>query len=140
VDWTGWESGDILHASDPPQSLLDQPEVQRRVAVGFRRIAIDWTEGDEWAEALLHSAFELGFRGELLAKANALRGRCALVSVADDPGPTAHWVQFILTANPSTLNLHYEPRDAETARRDLAHKLGVLLGYEFSPREENLPQ
>ena len=46
-EWSDWESGDtvgIPNSSDGPG--LPQREVLQRVAGAFRRVIIDWTEGD----------------------------------------------------------------------------------------------
>jgi hypothetical protein len=134
-EWLEWESGDYVHAPDRPGAELDQPEVLRRVAVGFRRVVIDWPEGERWAEARAAKAEEFGYRGFLLEAERALRDESVLVSVADAAGPDAAWVRFYLTADAGILELYYEPAAAVPACRALAVKLAGLLGYEFAPWE-----
>jgi hypothetical protein len=114
------------------------------VAVGFRRVVIDWPEGRRWAEARAAKAAEVGYRGVLLEAERALRDESVLVSVADAAGPGAAWVRFYMTADAGLLELHYEPPGALEACRELARKLAEVLGYEFatdedSPAEERLP-
>ena len=50
-EWFGWESGDSVASNWPHGPVLDQHEILRRVAAGFRRVVIDWAEGDRWVEA-----------------------------------------------------------------------------------------
>src|SRR5262245_22810681 len=72
-EWLEWGSGDCVHAPDRPGAQLDQSEVLRRVAVGFRRVVIDWPAGERWAEARAAKAEEFGYRGFLLEAERALR-------------------------------------------------------------------
>ena len=116
---------------------LAQPEVLRRVAVGFRRVVIDWPEGQRWAEARAAKAEEVGYRGFLLEAERALRDESVLVSVADAAGPDAAWVRFYMTADAGMLELYYAPAAAVPACRSLAVKLAGLLGYEFVTWEED---
>ena len=88
-EWSDWESGDYVDAPDRAGAEVAQAEVLRRVAVGFRRVVIDWPEGERWAEARAAKAAELGYRGFLLEAEQALRGESVLVSVADDGSPDA---------------------------------------------------
>ena len=132
-EWSEWASGDHVHAQDRPGAEVVQAEVLRRVAVGFRRVVIDWPEGRRWAEARAAKAEEFGYRGFLLEAERALRDESVLVSVADAAGPDAAWVRFYLTGDAGLLELHYEPAGAVPACRALAGKLAGLLGYEFSP-------
>ena len=134
-DWLQGVSGDCVHAPDRPGAEVAQAEVLRRVAVGFRRVVIDWPEGQRWAEARAAKAAEFGYRGFLLEAEQALRDESVLVSVADAAGPDAAWVRFYLTADAGLLELHYEPAGAVPACRALAGKLAGLLGYEFAPWE-----
>jgi hypothetical protein len=134
-EWSDWESGDCVHAPDRAGAEVAQAEVLRRVAIGFRRVVIDWPEGARWAEARAAKAAEVGYRGFLLEAEQALRDESVLVSVADDAGPEAVWVRFYLTADAGLLQLHYEPAAAVPACRALAGKLADLLGYEFASWE-----
>src|SRR5262245_38621961 len=133
-EWFDWASGDYVHAQDRTGAEVAQAEVLRRVAVGFRRVVIDWPEGERWAEARAAKAAEDGYRGFLLEAEHALRAESVLVSVADSAGPDAVWVRFYLTADAGCLELNYRPA-AVAAGRVLAAKLAGLLGYEFSPWE-----
>src|SRR5262245_66270849 len=135
-EWSAWGSGDCVHAPDRPGAEVAQPEVLRRVAVGFRRVVIDWPEGERWAEARAAKAAEVGYRGFLLEAERALRGESVLISVADAAGPDAAWVRFYLTADAGLLELHYEPAGAVSGCRALAGKLAGLLGYEFAAWED----
>jgi hypothetical protein len=128
-----WLSGDCVHAPDRPGAELAQAEVLRRVAGGFRRVVIDWPEGQRWAETRAAKAAEDGYRGLLLEAERALRDESVLVSVADAAGPDAAWVRFYLTADAGLLELYYDPAAAAPACRVLAGKLASLLGYEFAP-------
>ena len=134
-EWSEWGSGDCVHAPDRPGAEVARAEVLRRVAVGFRRVVIDWPEGRRWAEARAAKAAEDGYRGFLLEAEQALRDESVLVSVADDAGPGAAWVRFYMTADAGVLELHYEPPGAVPACRALAGKLAEVLGYEFAPWE-----
>ena len=51
-EWYDWASGDYVHAPDRTGAEISQAEVLRRVAVGFRRVVIDWPEGERWAAVL----------------------------------------------------------------------------------------
>jgi hypothetical protein len=133
--WLTGVSGDCVHAPDRPGAELAQPQVIRRVAVGFRRVVIDWPEGRRWAEARAAKAEEFGYRALLLEAERALRDESVLVSVADAAGPDAAWVRFYMTADAGMLELYYEPAAAAPASRALAVKLAGLLGYEFAPWE-----
>ena len=135
-EWSEWASGDCVHAPGRPGAEVAPTEVLRRVAVGFRRVAIDWPEGERWAEARAAKAAEVGYRGVLLEAERALRDESVLVSVADASGPDAAWVRFYMTADAGLLELHYEPAWALPACRALAGKLAGLLGYEFAPLED----
>jgi hypothetical protein len=135
-EWSEWESGDCVRAPDRPGAEVAQPEVLRRVAVGFRRVVIDWPEGQRWAEARAAKAAEFGYRGFLLEAEHGLRDESVLVSVADAAGPDAACVRFYMTANAGLLELHYEPAGVVPACRALASKLAGLLGYEFVPGED----
>ena len=138
-EWSEWESGDCVRAPDRPGAEVAQPEVLRRVAVGFRRVVIDWPEGRRWAEARAAKAAEVGYRGVLLEAERALRDESVLVSVADAAGPGAAWVRFYMTADAGLLELHYEPPGALEACRALALKLAEALGYEFGTDEDDEP-
>lgn len=134
------ESGDSVDRPDGPHGpSLDPHEVLRRVAVGFRRVAIDWAEGDRRAEARIRKAVESGYRGLLLESEEALRGQTVLVSVADAAGPDAPWVRFYMTPDTGGFELHYEPKGAETACRALARKLAEVLGYELTTGDSEDP-
>src|SRR3954447_21289443 len=123
-EWSDWESGDTVGIPNWPDGpMLPQREVLRRVAGAFRRVVIDWTEGDRWVEARISAATEIGYPGGLLAAEHALRGRAVLVSVADAAGPDAAWVRFYMTPDTECLDLHYDPPGAEAACRALGRKL-----------------
>lgn len=128
-------SGDAVAAPDGSGTTLDVADVLRRVAVGFRRVVIDWDEGDRWVDARVAAATEIGYRGFLLEAEQALRGQSVLVSAADRPGACATWVRFYLTRDTGLLELRYDPADAWPAGRELGVKLATLLGYEFVPAE-----
>lgn len=131
------ESGDMVSRTNLPHGpLLDQHEILRRVAAGFRRVVIDWAEGDRPAEARAAKAAEDGYSGILLEAEHELRSRTVLVSLADEAGAGAAWVRFYMTPDTSGLELHYEPPGAEAACRALAVKLAGLLEYEFSTWED----
>lgn len=128
------ESGDILEMPDWPRGpSLDPQEILRRVATAFRRVAIDWAEGDRRAAARAAKAADVGYRGFLLEAEQALRGQTVLVSVADAAGPDAAWVRFYMDPDTSGMELHYEPPGAEPACRALARRLAEVLGYVFVP-------
>lgn len=130
-EWSEWESGDCVCAPDRGPEV-EQVEILRRVAAGFRRVVIDWAEGDRWVEARVLKATAVGFRGLLLDAENALRGRSVLVSVADD----AVHLRFYMTPDTGCLELNYHPATGREAGRALAVKLAGLLGYEFAPRDD----
>jgi hypothetical protein len=135
VEWASWYSGDCVRAPDRHGGEVEQAEVLRRVAVGFRRVIIDWPEGDRWAEARVAHGTAVGFGGGLLDLERALRGRSVLVSAADAAGPEAAWVRFYMTPDTGLLELGYQPPSAVAEGRALAAKLAGLLGYEFVPWE-----
>jgi hypothetical protein len=138
-EWSDWESGDSVNMPNWPHGpSLDQHEILRRVAAAFRRVVIDWAEGDRWAEARISKAAEV-YSGLLLEAEQDLRGTSVLVSVADAAGPDAAWVRFIMTHDTSGLELHYEPPGAEDECRALARKLGDILGYEFEASDIEEP-
>ena len=138
-EWYDWESGDSVGIRNWPHGpRLEQHEVLRRVAAAFRRVVIDWTEGDRWAEARISKAVEIGWSGLLLEAEQALRGTSVLVSVADTAGPDAAWVRFYMTPDTESFELHYEPPGAEEACRALARKLAEVLGYQFDAYEDSL--
>jgi hypothetical protein len=131
-EWSDWESGDTVGIPNWPDGpMLPQREVLRCLAGAFRRVVIDWTEGDRWVEARISAATEIGYPAGLLAAEHALRGQAVLVSVADAPGPAAAWVRFYLTPDTECLDLHYEPPGAQAACQALGRKLAEALGYEF---------
>jgi hypothetical protein len=134
-EWADWESGDCVCAPDRPGACLARGEILRRVAVGFRRVVIDWTEGDRWVEARIAKATEIRFPEVLLEAEYALLGQCVLVSVVDEAGPAAAWVRFYMTPDTAVLELHYDPADAEPRCRQLGIKLAEIIGYEYLPRE-----
>jgi hypothetical protein len=137
-EWHNWESGDSVGIRNWPHGpRLEQHEVLRRVAAAFRRVVIDWTEGDRWAEARISKAAEV-YSGFLLEAEQALQGTSVLVSVADAGGPDAAWVRFYMTPDTESFELHYEPPGAEAACRALARKLAEVLGYEFAAYEDSL--
>ncbi|MBN9522978.1 hypothetical protein J0H58_31445 [bacterium] len=139
-EWSGWESGDSVGMPNWPHGpSLDQHEILRRTAIAFRRVVIDWAEGDRWAEARISGAVEIGYTGLLLEAEHSLRGRSVLVSLADEGGPGAAWVRFYMTPDTGCLDLHYEPPGAEVACRQLALKLADVLGYEFATDEPAEP-
>jgi hypothetical protein len=132
------ESGDIVGIRNGPDGpRLPQREVLQRVAGAFRRVVIDWTEGDRRVEARISAATEFGSSGIILEAEHALRGRMVLVSVADEPGPGAAWVRFYMTPDTEFFELHYEPPGALEACRTLALKLAEALGYEFDAYEDD---
>jgi hypothetical protein len=136
-DWYDSVSGDIVGIHNWPDGpRLGQHEVLRRIAAAFRRVVIDWTEGDRWAEARISKAAEV-YSGFLLEAEQALRGTSVLVSVADAAGPDAAWVRFFMTPDTESFELQYEPPEAEEACRALALKLAEALGYEFSRWEDD---
>jgi hypothetical protein len=137
VEWANWESGDCVCAPDRPDSNLDQAEILRRVAAGFRRVVIDWPAGDQWVEARIVKAVAIGYSKLLLDAEHGLRGRSVLVSVADEPGPGAAWVRFYMTPDTGILELHYEPAHALPACRMLAGKLAAVLGYALTRWEDD---
>jgi hypothetical protein len=59
-EWSDWESGDFLHAADKPDAEVPLDEVLQRVAVGFRRVVIDWCEGDRWVDWRITKHIEVG--------------------------------------------------------------------------------
>lgn len=130
VEWADWESGDCVFAPDRPDAILHPDEVIRRVALGFRQVAIDRAAGDRWAEARVEAAERAGYRGLLLDAERALVGRVALVSASDG---CCVWVRFHLTADAGCLELHYDPPEALGGGRRVAVQLARLLGYEFAP-------
>ena len=131
-----WASGDSVGMPNWPHGpMLEQCEVLRRVAAAFRRVTIDWTEGDRWAEARISRAVEIGYSGLLLDVEYALRGHSVLVSLADEPGADAAWIRFYMTPDTESLELHYEPLGARPACRALGVKLAAALGYEFATDE-----
>ena len=140
-EWSNWESGDSVGSPNWPHgSLLDQHEILRRVAVAFRRVIIDWSEGDRWAEERIRKGIEIGYRGVLLQNEQALRGQSVLVSFADSAGPNAAWVRFYMIPNTEDLELHYEEQSGyEPSCRQLAVKLAEMLGYNFSTCGVPLP-
>src|SRR2546430_15240149 len=93
-EWSDWESGDTVGIPNWPDGpMLPQREVLQRVAGAFRRVVIDWTDGDRWVEARISKAVEIGWSGLLLEAEQALRGQAVLVSVADGPGADAAWAR-----------------------------------------------
>ena len=135
-EWNDWYSGDCVHAPDRKGADVAQDEVLRRVAIGFRRVVIDWPEGERWAEARAAKAAHDGYRGFLLDAEEALRMESVLVSVADAAGPDAAWLRFYMTADTGVIELNYHPAEAIVAGRALAVKLAELLGYEFAAWED----
>src|SRR5262249_61659316 len=109
-------------ATWPHGARLEQREVRRRVAGAFRRVVIDWAEGDRWVEARISKAVEVGYSGFLLEAEHDLRGRSVLVSVADAAGPDAAWVRFYMTPATEAFELYYEPPGGEEACRALARR------------------
>jgi hypothetical protein len=136
VERSNWETGDCAFAPGLAPVGLEQAEVLRRVAVGFRRVVIDWVEGDRWVDARVAKAVEIRWSGLLLEAERALRGHSVFVSVADEAGENATWLQFYMTSDAGMLELHYEPASARRAGRVLAGKLATLLGYQFETAEE----
>lgn len=91
----GSESGDMLGMPNWPQGQVpEQHEILCRVAAGFRRVVIDWTEGDRWVEPRIVKAVEVGYSGLLLEAEHALRGQSVLVTLADEVGADAARVRF----------------------------------------------
>jgi hypothetical protein len=132
------DTGDIVGIHNWPDGpRLPQREVLQRVAGAFRRVVIDWTEGDRWVEARINALTEFGSSSIILEAENALRGQAVLVSVADAPGPDAAWVRFYMTPDTEFFELHYEPPGALEACRALALKLAEALGYEFDAYEDD---
>ncbi len=132
-EWSAWESGDSVDMPNWPHCpVVEQHEVLRRVATAFRRVVIDWAEGDRWAEARVAAWARLEGQPVIMAAERALRGTSVLVSLADAAGPGAAWVRFYMTPDTTGLDLHYEPPGAEAACRALARKLAGLLGYDFT--------
>jgi hypothetical protein len=130
-------SGDIVGIRNwPVGPNLPQREVLQRVAGAFRRVVIDWTEGDRWVEARIAAWTRPGSSPIILEAEHALRGRAVLVSVADAGGADAAWVRFYMTPDTEFFELHYEPPGAVEACRALALKLAEALGYEFETAEE----
>jgi hypothetical protein len=136
-EWYNFESGDSVCAADRPGAAIEQVEILRRVAAGFQRVNIDWTEGDRWVERRIVKAVEVGYGGFLLEAEHALRGRSVLVSVADTAGSDAVWLRFYMTPDTGGFELNYRPASATSAGRVLAIKLAELLGYEFTPWEKD---
>ena len=87
-EWSEWASGDYVHAPDRAGAEVAQAEVLRRVAVGFRRVIIDWPEGERWAEARAAKAAEDGYRGLLLEAERALRDSRCWCRSPTRPAPT----------------------------------------------------
>jgi hypothetical protein len=136
--WLRDVSGDCVHVPGQDEDFVppDQAEVLRRVATGFRRVEIDWFEGERYAEARLAKGIEVGVPEGLRQLDVALfRGRTALVSVADAAGTDAAWVRFYLTPHPQLLELYYDPASAVPAGRAVALRLAELLGFEFATWE-----
>lgn len=133
--WLQDVSDEYVHVPGVDEDLvpLDQAEVLRRVATGFRRIEINWFEGERYAEARIAQGIEVGMPERLRQLDVALfRGRTALVSVADATGADAAWVRFYLTPHPQLLELYSDPASAVPAGRAVARKLAELLGFEFA--------
>jgi hypothetical protein len=116
--------------------MRPQHEVLSRLAGAFRRVVIDWAEGDRWVEARISALTDLDAHGVVLEAERALRGRTALVSLADAAGEGSAWVRFYMTPDTESLDLHYEPPGALEACRVLARKLAEVLGYEFTTEED----
>jgi hypothetical protein len=137
-DWHDWDySGDGVSIPNWPDGpALPQREILSRVAAAFRRVVIDWTEGDQWTDYRISKLVEIGSHSVVVENERALRGKWALVSVADAAGPDAAWVRFFTTPHDEGFELHYEPSGAEAACRALARKLAEVLGYEFATEEE----
>ena len=144
-EWADWESGDFLCAADRPDAEVPLAEVLRRVAGGFRRVVIDWCEGDRWVDWRLAKHTEVGSPPVIMEAEHSLRGRTVLVSVSDEVGPDAVWVRFFLIKHSTaSLDIHYQPATAVESGRALARKAAEVLGYEFkteddSPEEEDGP-
>jgi hypothetical protein len=135
-EWYG-ESGDSVNMPNWPHGpVLEQREILRRVAAAFRRVVIDWDEGDQWVEVRIAKAVESGYSGFLLEAEHDLRSRTVLVSFADAAGSGEAWVRFYMTQDTSGFELHYDPAGAVSACRALARKLAEVLGYEFAAWEE----
>lgn len=132
MEWDDWDYGGCVFAPDRRDGEVEQTEILRRVAVGFRRVTIDWTEGDRWVEARIVKAVAIGYRGFLLEAEHSLRGRSVLVAVSDDAGPGGVWVRFSMTPDTGALEVSHQPASAVEAGRAVARKLADILGYEFT--------
>jgi hypothetical protein len=140
-EWSDWESGDFLHAADKPGAEVPLAEFLHRVAVGFRRVVIDWTEGDRWVDCRIAKHTEIGSPRVIMDAEHSLRGRTALVSVSDEVGPDAVWVRFFLIKHDTTsLDLNYQPATAAERGQALAHKLAEILGYQFANYDDPPPE
>jgi hypothetical protein len=140
-EWSDWESGDFLHATDEPGAAVPLVEVLHRIVVGFRRVVIDWTEGDRWVDWRIAKHTEIGSPPVIMDAEHSLRRRTALVSLAEEAGPDAVWVRFFLIKHDTaSLDLNYQPATAAERGRALAHKLAELLGYRFGSADDPPPE
>ena len=125
-EWSDWKSGDFLYATDKPGAEVPLAEVLHRVSVGFRRVVIDWTEGDRWVDWRLAKHTEVGSPPVIMDAEHSLRGRTALVSLSEEVGPDAVWVRFFLIKHDTaSLDLNYQPATAAERGRALAYAGGT---------------
>ena len=97
-------------------------------------MVIDWDEGQRWVNARIAKAVEVGYSGFLLEAEQALRGCVVLIAIADGSEPRACWVNFYMTPDTGSLELHYEPTGAVERCRNLAVRIGEILNYELEER------
>jgi hypothetical protein len=142
-EWSDWESGDCVAITNSGEDIPGRPqrEILQRVAEAFRRVIIDWTEGERYAEARIAAMVEVGMpKGLLELDEKLFRGHTVLMSVADAAGSDAAWVRFLMSVNTASFDLHYEPPGALETCRELGRKLAEALGYVFVTNEDALAE
>jgi hypothetical protein len=134
-EWTNWYSGDAI-GSDSEGSARPLSELIGKIAMGFRHVVFNWSEGDRWAEARIAAWKNMKGPPLIMQLEEGLRGHTVHVSIADQADTDSPTVCFFLTPDTCVFELHYEPPGREAECRAMAIRLAEKIGYGFSPLED----
>src|SRR4051812_49186756 len=80
--WLDWCSGEYLVAPSY-EKVVPQFGILNVVSNQFKRVSIDWLEGNRWVDVRIAHGISLGFAGALLDAELALKDNTVYVALSD---------------------------------------------------------